>query len=55
MKAKRFENSPADKAEDKRNAKKMGMPLAKYERSAADKKADAKGQNRLDAKAKSKR
>jgi hypothetical protein len=49
MKSKRFENSPADKREDKASAKKHGMTLGKYERSAIDKKADAKGQAKLDA------
>ncbi len=54
MKAKRFENSPADKREDKTNAKKNGMALAKYERSSIDKKKDAEGQRKLDAKLKRK-
>lgn len=48
---KKYEGSPADKAEDRRAAKKLGVPLKKYERSAADKKADAKGQKMLDRRA----
>jgi hypothetical protein len=49
MKPKRYENSREDKAEDRKNAKKMGVPLAKYEKSATDKKNDAEGQRKLDA------
>ena len=49
MKSKRFENSAADKREDKANAKKHGMTMAKYERSSIDKNKDAEGQRKLDA------
>ena len=54
MKATRFENSPADKREDKTNAKKHGMSMAKYEKSSTDRKADSAGQKKMDAKAKRK-
>ena len=37
-----YEGSPADKAADKRNAKKAGVPVKKWEGSPADEKADAK-------------
>jgi hypothetical protein len=53
--AKRYEGYAADKAEDKRQAKKRGMPLKKYERSGIDKKADAAGQRKLDAKKRKKK
>jgi len=54
MKARKYENSPADKAEDKAKAKKMGMALGKYEKSATDKKADKAGQKKLDMAGKAK-
>lgn len=47
-----YEGSKADMAEDRKMAKKMKIPLKAYERSAADRKADAKGQKALDAKKK---
>jgi len=47
---KKFEGSPEDRREDKKNAKKLGMPLKTYEQSAADKKKDAAGQRKLNAK-----
>ena len=49
---KKFEGSPEDRREDKANAKKLKMPLKKYERSALDKKKDAEGQRKLDARKK---
>jgi hypothetical protein len=51
----RFEGSKADKAEDKKNARKLGMSQKAYERSSQDKKADAKGQRMLNAKARAKK
>jgi hypothetical protein len=51
-KAAKFEGSKADKAQDRKGAKKAGMSLKAWERSAADKKADAAGQRRLDKKRK---
>lgn len=44
---KKYEGSKADMAEDKKMAKKTGMSLKKYERSALDKKKDAAGQKKL--------
>lgn len=38
-----FENSPADKREDKKGAKRMGMTQKEYEGSAADRRADIRG------------
>jgi hypothetical protein len=38
-----FEGSPADVAEDKKQAKKRGMTMKKWEKSPADKKADKAG------------
>jgi hypothetical protein len=38
-----YEGSPADKAKDKREAAKRGISLSKWEKSAADKRMDAKG------------
>ncbi len=52
--APRFEGSAADRAEDRRNAKKHGVTLKAWEKSAGDKKADAAGQRALDRKAKAK-
>ena len=49
---KKFENSPADKREDKKNSKRLGMTLKQYERSPQDAKADREGQRKLDKKAK---
>lgn len=37
----RFEGSKADKAEDRKGAKKAGMSLKAWEKSAADKRMDA--------------
>lgn len=47
----RYEGSPEDMRMDKKNAKKNKMSLKTYEKSAIDKKNDAKGQARLDKKA----
>ena len=49
--APRFEGSAADRAEDRKNAKKHGVTLKAWERSPGDKKADAAGQRALDRKA----
>ncbi len=51
MKAKKFEGSAQDKRDDKKNAKKYGMSLAAYQKSDIDKRNDAIGQRKLDAKA----
>lgn len=51
-KAKRFEGSKADKAEDKKNSKRLGMGMKAYEKSPQDKKADNAGQRAMDRKAK---
>lgn len=40
MTMKKFEGSKADKAKDKREAKKRGMPMKKWEGSKADEKMD---------------
>jgi hypothetical protein len=37
----KYEGSPADRRADRKGARKAGMTMAKWERSAADKKADA--------------
>lgn len=46
----KYEGSRADNAADKRNAKKAGMSVKAWERSSADRREDAKGQKKLDAK-----
>ena len=46
-KRKSYEGSPADIAEDKRGAKKLGMTAKQYERSARDKAEDKRGQAKL--------
>jgi hypothetical protein len=46
-KPKRYEGSKEDVAEDKRGAKKLGVPLRQYERTAQDKAEDKRGQARL--------
>ena len=43
-----YEGSPADIAEDKRGAKRLGMSLKRYERSAQDKAEDRRGQARME-------
>jgi hypothetical protein len=43
----KYEDSRADKAEDRRGAKKTGKSLAAYERSARDQKEDKAGQKRM--------
>lgn len=50
--AARYEGSPADRAHDKREAKKRGMSLKAWEKSAADKRMDAAEQRKLDRKRK---
>ena len=51
----RYEDSKADRAKDKKGAKKAGVTMKAWEKSSADKKADAKGQKGLDAKKKRKK
>ena len=46
----KYEGSAADRAKDKKGAKKAGMTIKAWEKSAADKKADKAGQRKLDAK-----
>jgi len=46
-KRKVYEGSAADIAEDKRGAKKLGVPLKQYERSARDRAEDKRGQAKL--------
>ena len=48
----KYEGSAADKKADKKNARKAGMTLRAWEKSAADKKKDAAGQRTLDKKKK---
>jgi hypothetical protein len=43
----KWEGSKADKAMDKKGAKKAGMSMAKFEGSKADKKMDAKGKKMM--------
>lgn len=54
-KASRYEGSRADRANDKREAKKRDVPLKAWEKSAADKRMDAAGQRKMDRKTKKKR
>ena len=44
----RYEGSPADRADDKRMAKKRGMSLKEWESSAEDAKRDAAKQAKID-------
>jgi hypothetical protein len=46
-KARRYEDSPADIAEDRRAAKKLGISMKAYEKTARDKAEDKRGQARL--------
>ena len=46
----RYEDSPADRADDKRMAKKRGMSLKEWEDSPEDAKRDAAEQAKLDGK-----
>lgn len=50
----RYEGSPADEKADKANAKKHGMTVKAWEKSAMDKREDAKGQAAMDRKRKRK-
>lgn len=50
MKREVYEGSPADRANDKRQAKKHGMSMKAWERSASDAQEDARYQDILDAK-----
>jgi hypothetical protein len=50
----RYEGSAADKAKDKRAAKKAGKTLKAWEGSKADERMDRAGQKKLDAKKKRK-
>lgn len=45
--ARRYEGSPADRAEDRKGAKRAGIGLKAYERTAKDKAEDKAGQKRL--------
>lgn len=49
---KKWEGSPADKLADKRGAGKAGVSLKVWEKSAADKKADAAARKKLKKKKK---
>lgn len=42
----KYEGSKADKASDKREAKKRGMPVSKWEGSAADNRMDKAAQKK---------
>jgi len=53
-KAKKYEGSAKDMANDKRMAKKKGMSLKAWESSKADARMDAAMQKKMDMKAKSK-
>ena len=53
-KPRRYEGSPADEKKDRAGAKKAGMSMKDWEKSAADKRADAAGQRALDRKKKRK-
>lgn len=46
----KYEGSAADRAKDKKGAKKAGVTMKAWEKSGADQKADAAGQRKLDAK-----
>lgn len=48
----KYEDSAADKANDRKQAKKRGVSVKKFENSPADKRMDIAGQKKLDAKAK---
>jgi hypothetical protein len=48
MKKRKYEESPEDVVEDKRGAKKLGVPLREYEQTAKDKAEDKRGQARMD-------
>jgi hypothetical protein len=48
----RYEGSAADRAADRKAAKKAGMTMTQWEKTAADKKKDAVGQRNLDKKKK---
>ena len=45
--ARKYEGSKADRAEDRRGAKKLGVTLKQYERTARDRAEDKKGQKRM--------
>lgn len=51
----KYEGSKLDERRDRKAAKKAGMTLAQWERSAADKKIDKREQRKMDLRAKSKR
>ena len=54
MTQKAYERTPADKAADRKGAKKAGMSVAKWEKSAADRKADKAAIKKINAKRKGK-
>lgn len=45
----KYEGTKADRVADRKGAKKAGVSLAKWERGAADKKADAKARKKLES------
>jgi hypothetical protein len=45
--ARKFEGSPKDIRQDKRGAKKLGVPLKAYENTARDKAEDRAGQSNM--------
>lgn len=53
-KAAKYEGSAADRAKDAKASKKAGMSMKAWEKTAADKRMDAKGQKALDRKRKKK-
>ncbi len=50
----KYEGSPEDKKRDKSGAKKAGISLKSWERSAADRREDKAGQKRMSRKKKKK-
>lgn len=50
-KARRYEGSPQDRVKDRKGAKKAGVSMRVWEGSKADKRADAAGQKKLNARA----
>lgn len=52
MTAKKYETTKQDKAADRRGAKKAGVSVAKWEKSAADKKSDKKAISAINKKRK---
>jgi hypothetical protein len=46
----KWEDSPADRRSDRKGAKRMGVTVKAYERTAEDKRADAKAQRKVERK-----